>query len=83
MFPASAGHYYLGPCRCGFGPHAFYRTSDGRIVRASQLFHPIAGPAAIFPPMKPEEEAKLLEEEAKALREELSRVEERLKELKK
>ncbi len=32
------GEYrYLGPCRCGFGPHAFYRDPSGRIVHASQL----------------------------------------------
>ena len=26
---------YVGPCRCGFGPHAYYRTKDGRLVHAS------------------------------------------------
>ncbi len=84
IFPTPAGYDYLGPCRCGFGPRAFYRTPSGEIVRPSQLFSPIAGPITPFQPvLKPEEEAKLLEEEAKALREELNRVEERLKELKK
>jgi len=89
VFPTPAGHDYLGPCRCGFGPNAFYRTPEGRIVHASQLFFPMAGPATSYPPttvpptLKPEEEAKLLEEEAKAIQEELKRVEERLKELKK
>jgi len=28
---------YIGPCRCGYGPHAHYRTADGRIVHASSL----------------------------------------------
>ena len=26
---------YVGPCRCGFWPHAYYRTKDGRLVHAS------------------------------------------------
>jgi len=25
---------YVGPCRCGTGPHAYYRTTSGRLVRA-------------------------------------------------
>jgi hypothetical protein len=70
------GYYYLGPCRCGFGPHAYYGTADGRILHVSQI--PFAAP----PTLKPEEEYKLLEEEAKNLRDELSRIEERLIELK-
>jgi len=83
MYPAPAGHNYLGPCRCGFGPHAFYRTPEGKVIHSSQIF-PVAGPVPPFPSeLKPEEEAKLLEEEAKALQEELKIVEERLKELKK
>jgi hypothetical protein len=28
---------YVGPCRCGFGPHAYYRTNEGRLVHASAL----------------------------------------------
>lgn len=70
------GYYYLGPCRCGFGPNAYYGTTDGRILHASQI--PFAPP----PTLRPEEESKLLEEEAKNLRYELSRIEERLNELK-
>ncbi|MBS7626508.1 hypothetical protein KEJ51_05665 [Candidatus Bathyarchaeota archaeon] len=69
------GYYYLGPCRCGFGPHAYYEAADGRILHASQI--PLATPT-----LKPEEESKLLEEEAQNLRYELSRIEKRLSELK-
>jgi hypothetical protein len=25
---------YVGPCRCGAGPHAYYRTANGRLVHA-------------------------------------------------
>lgn len=28
------GAAYVGPCRCGRGPNAYYRTGDGRIVHA-------------------------------------------------
>ncbi len=29
-----AGYTYVGPCRCGTGPHAFYQDPSGRIVPA-------------------------------------------------
>jgi hypothetical protein len=77
-----AGYDYLGPCRCGFGPNAFYRTHEGKIHQASQLFFPFTSRIATLPALKPEDEKKFLEEEAKALQEELKRVDERLKELK-
>ncbi len=28
---------YIGPCRCGWGPHAYYRDQEGRIIHASRL----------------------------------------------
>ena len=31
------GYTYIGPCRCGFGPDAFYRDKSGRIVHAAQV----------------------------------------------
>jgi len=40
------GTVYVGPCRCGFGPHAYYRTADGRIVHASMLSFPQRAPLA-------------------------------------
>jgi hypothetical protein len=30
--PAAAGYEYVGPCRCGYGPNAYYRDSAGRVV---------------------------------------------------
>ncbi|MEG8946964.1 DUF5320 domain-containing protein [Rosettibacter firmus] len=32
------GYSYIGPCRCGKGPHAFYQDSSGRIVHAKELY---------------------------------------------
>lgn len=28
---------YIGPCRCGFGPRAFYMDEKGNIFHASQI----------------------------------------------
>ncbi|MGQ9640035.1 MAG: DUF5320 domain-containing protein [Candidatus Bathyarchaeia archaeon] len=76
------GYYYLGPCRCGFGPHAYYKTADGRILHASQIPFTALQAATLPPRLEPEEEIRLLKEEAKNLQDELRRIEERLKELK-
>jgi hypothetical protein len=35
---APEGCTYVGPCRCGFGPDAFYQDKSGRIVHASQIY---------------------------------------------
>jgi hypothetical protein len=39
--PASVpeGYTYIGPCRCGFGPDAFYRDKSGGVIHASQVYH--------------------------------------------
>ncbi len=60
---------YVGPCRCGFGPDAFWRDKKtGRIVRG-------------FPPYfqeKPEGSAEELREELEFLRREKEKLEKRL-----
>ncbi len=43
--PSVEGYTYIGPCRCGWGPHAFYRDPEGRIVHASQVFGTAAHPS--------------------------------------
>ncbi len=37
-YRTSQGFTYVGPCRCGFGPHAFYMDPSGRLVHASQVW---------------------------------------------
>ena len=32
------GYTYIGPCRCGAGPDAYYQDTSGRILHASQVF---------------------------------------------
>ncbi len=76
---AGKGYIYIGPCRCGFGPNAFYLTPTGQIIHAWQL----AGLAfpRFFPWTAPISERNLLETEKKMLEEELKYIEERLEQL--
>lgn len=32
-----SGMRYVGPCRCGRGPHAFYRNAKGNLVHVSEI----------------------------------------------
>ena len=34
---APTGYRYVGPCRCGFGPNAYYRDERGRLYHARHL----------------------------------------------
>jgi hypothetical protein len=72
--PASApeGYTYIGPCRCGFGPDAFYRDKSGRIIHASQVYH------RGFPTTPTKEE---FEAEVDQLRGEKAELEKRIKEI--
>jgi len=85
---ASRGYYYIGPCRCGFGPHAFYMTPTGQIVHAWQLYGipyapypwtPLGFPGAA--PMRPEDELRMLEDQKRSLERQLEEINKRLKEL--
>ena len=33
------GYRYVGPCRCGFGPHAYYLGESGRPIHARHVAH--------------------------------------------
>jgi hypothetical protein len=75
------GYYYIGPCRCGFGPHAYYQTPDGRILHASQLTSVgIPATAPLGPQaLKTEDESKLLEERYATIQEQIKILQEELK----
>jgi hypothetical protein len=64
---------YVGPCRCGFGPHAYYMDSEGRLVHASQIFSGVV----------PYNEVESLRQEKKELERRLQDIESRIKELEK
>jgi hypothetical protein len=72
LVSAPEGYTYLGPCRCGFGPDAFYRDKSGRIVHASQLLH------GSVPQMVSTEDPEV---EISQLRVEKAELERRIKEL--
>ena len=65
---------YVGPCRCGSGPDAFYVDEAGRLIHAWDLF---------TEEMSEEYREKYLEERIKYLKEELKILEEKLKSIKK
>jgi len=69
-----SGYTYIGHCRCGTGPHAFYQDESGRIVHAWQLWHRV-------PPSTCSKEA--LWSELEALKDEKVRLEKRIEELEK
>ena len=73
---------YIGPCRCGLGPHAFYvDEKTGALVHAWDLYRrniPEYDEKRYL-----EETIRELEEEKKLLEEELARIKKRLDELKK
>ena len=71
---APEGYTYVGPCRCGFGPDAFYQDKSGRVVHASQI-HRLRVPQAPT--------VENLAAEVDWLREEKAGLEKRIKELEK
>ncbi len=85
---ASRGYTYVGPCRSGIGPWAFYLSPSGQLVHAWQIFGstqwpsrwsvPFPGWAPVMPQIS---EKSMLEAEREALKRELQEVERRLREL--
>ena len=52
-----SGYTYVGPCRCGTGPHAFYQDQKGRIVHARSLYRGRISPEPTIEDLKIELEA--------------------------
>jgi hypothetical protein len=72
---APEGYEYIGPCRCGFGPDAYYREKKtGRIFHASQLH-------SYFSPYRYEDEE--IRTQLEKLRREKENLERRIEELEK
>ncbi len=73
-----AGYTYIGPCRCGFGPHAYYQEPSGRIIHAWHFYH------WGIPPEPTEEDRKAeleeLKEEKEALERRIAELEKRTRE---
>jgi hypothetical protein len=75
-----SGYRYLGPCRCGYGPHAYYETPEGRVVSPYEMFHPKYNAPQTKEDL--EMEKRYIEDEIKYFQERLNEIEERLKEKK-
>ncbi|MCD6484509.1 MAG: DUF5320 domain-containing protein [Candidatus Odinarchaeota archaeon] len=88
------GYTYIGPCRSGIGPFAYYMTPTGQIVHAWQLlgspYSSYYTTTPVFPPaypfttpytINPQDELKYLQEEKRMLEQQLKDLEKRLDEL--
>ncbi|MGQ9706945.1 MAG: hypothetical protein ACUVWP_08130 [bacterium] len=73
-----SGYRYVGSCRCGFGPHAYYETPEGRVVSPFEVYSGFYRGGSIKENL--EAEKKYIEDEVKYLEERLKELEERLKE---
>ncbi|MGB9893192.1 MAG: hypothetical protein ACPLRA_02175 [Candidatus Saccharicenans sp.] len=78
--PAAAqvpeGYRYIGPCRCGWGPNAFYQDPNGRVFQAWEVYR--RSWAGAFKPTQEE-----LKAEIEALKAEKEELEKRIDELEK
>ena len=73
-----AGYTYVGPCRCGFGPHAYYLNAQGQVVPATTAWAwPVQAAQPGEPAPRPSEIEQLRAEKAE-LERRLSELEERL-----
>lgn len=84
---ASKGYYYIGPCRSGFGPWAFFITPTGQIIHAWQLLSTLfptttSVPFPYYGITSPENELSFLENQKRILEEQLKALKEQLKRLK-
>jgi len=70
----SSGYSYIGPCRCGTGPNAFYQGPNGRIVPARQVYR------SGFPTILTKEDLKA---ELEVLKKEKTELENRIEEIEK
>ena len=71
------GYTYIGHCRCGFGPNAFYQDANGRIVHASRVYC-----GEIREPRVEEDltkEITYLKKEKEELEKRIKKIEEKLK----
>ncbi len=70
------GYRYVGPCRCGFGPHAYYQDEQGRIYPAGHIYG--WGWGTPPPPVSEKED---IQRELDRLRHEKEELELRIREL--
>ncbi len=84
MAPTPAGYRYVGYCRCGYGPNAYYQTPNGNVVPAYQLFSgTMQQPQNVYSNTKvsSEDQEKILKERLERLQEEIADVTNQLEEI--
>ncbi|MEM2957717.1 MAG: hypothetical protein QW261_05495 [Candidatus Jordarchaeaceae archaeon] len=83
MIPA--GYRYVGRCRCGYGPNAYYQAPDGSVVPAYQIFGgEISQPQRASPNVPNSaivDQEKTLKQRLESLQEEIAEVTNQLEEL--
>jgi hypothetical protein len=72
VIDAPTGYRYVGPCRCGLGPNAYYQDERGRLYRARHL-HRFGVPAV--------RETAVTQAELDDLRQEKADLEKRIREI--
>lgn len=75
-----SGYRYVGGCRCGWGPNAFYEDASGRVVHASELYRWGRQTSPVFSPGDPRAELEVLSEEKKDLEKRIAELEKMIKE---
>ncbi len=80
-YAARRGYRYIGPCRSGLGPMAFYMDPSGRIVHAWEILGSQWPVPWTYPSSNPDYEREALLREKEALERELEELKRRLREL--
>ncbi|MGQ4832350.1 MAG: hypothetical protein ACP6IS_00465 [Candidatus Asgardarchaeia archaeon] len=77
---ARLGYIYVGPCRSGFGPWAFFLTPSGTLVHAWQLFG-LFNPYMLYSPVPSsvEQELTFLEKQKELIEEQIKQLKDQLK----
>ncbi|MEM3586454.1 MAG: hypothetical protein QXO71_03950 [Candidatus Jordarchaeaceae archaeon] len=77
-----ADYKYIGRCRCGYGPNAYYQAPNGSIIPANRMFTGRIQQAS-YPAISvnSQDREKMLKERLERLQEEISEVTNQLEEL--
>ncbi len=81
--PTPTGYRYIGRCRCGYGPNAYYQAPDGSVVPAYQIFGGATLPQSIPSTVLNSsiDQEKTLKQRLESLQEEIAEVTNQLEEL--
>lgn len=84
IYTGPAGYRYVGYCRCGYGPNAYYKSPDGSLVSAYQMFSrgmPQSQSSYPSVPVSTADQEKILKERLEHLQEEIAEVTNQLEDL--